>query len=87
MKNFETSLTNFLIIIIIVFLVIGINMLSDINREINIISNNINTITNNTYATLCNAERRNENNVWTEEKYKKVRTNLDVLWKLKNKIK
>ena len=80
MKIFEISLTNFLLILIVIFLGVLINQVQSIDE-------NINTIANNTYANLCNVERNNINNRWTEKEYKQIRENLDILWKLQNVIK
>ncbi|MBE7703845.1 MAG: hypothetical protein E7Z89_07340 [Cyanobacteria bacterium SIG28] len=80
MKPIQFSLNNFLLILIIMFLIIGINILSDINNHLIEINTNVNTIVNNTYATLLSTEKNNMDNKWTIEKYSTVRKSLDDLW-------
>lgn len=82
MKNFETSLTNFLLILILIFIGVGINLLTNINRTLGYIYVDIDKTASNTYATLMEIERDKTDKVWTKEEYKKVDAYYDNLWKI-----
>lgn len=82
MKKFETSLTNFLLILILIFLGIVINLLSTINNQLGYIYIDADKTTSNTYAIILELERDKVNKAWTPEEWKKVDTYYENLWKI-----
>ena len=82
MKKFEISVTNFLLFLVLIFLGIGINLLSIINNQLGHIYIDVDKVTSNTYATLLELERGKADKAWTQEEWKKVDTYYENLWKI-----
>ena len=80
MKKFETSLTNFLLILILIFIGVGLNILSGINEKLGYIHSVTTSIDNSTYATMYEIERNNLNRNWNEDEYKQVNTYISNFW-------
>ena len=80
-EKFKTSLTNFLLILILIFLGIVMNLLSNINENLGHIHSVTSSIDNSTYAALYEMERNNLNKNWNEDEYKQVNTYISNFWK------
>ena len=82
MKKFETSLTNFLLILVLIFFGVGIKLLSTISNQLGHIYINVDKMTSNTYATVLELERDRVNKAWTKEEWKSVDTYYENLWEI-----
>ena len=79
-EKFKTSLTNFLLILIVIFLGVGLNILSGINEKLSYIHSVTTSIDNSAYTTMYEIERNNLNKNWKEDEYKQVNTYISNFW-------
>ena len=82
MKKFETSLTNFLLFLVLIFLGVGINILSTISNQLGYIYIDVDKTTSNTSAAVLELQRDKVDKIWTQEEWKKVNTYYENLWKI-----